>query len=46
MANQPSSDKRTDAPSTRPSPSGGATGDNQARKRLFAKESQISYSFE
>ncbi|CAF0960091.1 unnamed protein product [Rotaria magnacalcarata] len=38
MANQASGEKRNDAPSTRPSPSGGTSGDNHARKRLFSKE--------
>lgn len=38
MTSQSSNDKRIDASATRPSPSGGAAGDNQARKQLFAKE--------
>jgi transcription initiation factor TFIID subunit 13 len=38
MASQPSSDKRNDASSARPSPSGGANSDNQPRKRVFSKE--------
>jgi len=45
MASQSFGDKRIDASSTRPSPSGGATGDNQARKQLFAKESTFSHGF-
>lgn len=45
MTSQSSNDKRIDASATRPSPSGGAAGDNQARKQLFAKESMFLNGF-
>ncbi|CAF0960072.1 unnamed protein product [Rotaria magnacalcarata] len=44
MANQASGEKRNDAPSTRPSPSGGTSGDNHAQTH-FSSVRNMMYGF-